>query len=140
MISGIKQEIKNLKTDERTLKKFGILFFFVLSVVSAIFYLRGHTYFIWTVLAAAIFLTLGLLVSKSLQGFYKLWMGLAFILGGIMTRVILTLAFSVIITPLGLFLRIIGKDLLEQKIDKSGDTYWKKHQPVKDKERYLKPF
>ena len=140
MFSGIRQELKNLKTDKRTLKNFAILFFVVLCLLSLLFYLRGRSYFIWTIFAAAIFIFLGLLAPKSLKWFYRIWMMLAFTLGSIMTRVILSLAFFVIMTPLGLFLKMIGKDLLDQRIDGSRDTYWKRHEVVKDKNRYLKPF
>jgi len=144
MIREIKQEIKNLKTDEQTLKKFGVLFFVVLGILSVIFYLRGRSYFIWTELAAVIFLILGLLVPQSLKGFYKVWMSFAFTLGAtlgvVVARIVLTLTFFGIITPLGLFLKVIGKDLLDEKVDRDRDTYWKEHLPIKDKNRYLKPF
>ncbi len=54
------------------------------------------------------------------------WMKLAFVLSWINTRLILCLMFYLIFTPIGLILKLLRKDLLELKIDKAGETYWKK--------------
>jgi len=87
-----------------------------------------------------IFLGSGLVVPGLLRGFFKLWMLFAFILGWIMTRIILTITFFVIITPYVIILRISGKDLLNERIDKESETYWMKYEIINDKERYKKQF
>jgi hypothetical protein len=51
-------------------------------------------------------------------------MTLAVILGWFMSRVILFILYYVIITPIGIFLKLIGKDFLKLKIDKSSKSYW----------------
>jgi len=54
------------------------------------------------------------------------WMTLAFALGWFNTRLLLGIFFYLILTPLGLVMRLFGVDLLDQKIDKQAKTYWKK--------------
>ncbi len=67
-------------------------------------------------------------------------MTLAFILGWVMTRLLLTVTFFVILTPFALLLRISGKDMLSRKIEKNRDTYWIKHEAITDMNRYKKQF
>lgn len=57
---------------------------------------------------------------------YGLWMKFALILSWINTRIILFLMFCLIFTPIGLIIKLLGKDLLEEKIDKTAKSYWKK--------------
>ena len=71
---------------------------------------------------------------------YRLWMTLAFVLGWLMTRVILVAAFLFIMAPLGRLLRMMGKDLLDEKIRKESRTCWKKHEPSGGPEQYRKQF
>jgi hypothetical protein len=140
MISIIRKEIKSLKIDKKTLRNFGLTFFVVLIVMAAYVYWKGHSSWPWFIGVGGIFLTLGLFFPFILKPFYKVWMALAFLLGWIMTRVILTLAFFLIFVPMGFVLRMLGKDLLDQKIDRNASTYWRKHEPVSDKSRYLKQY
>jgi hypothetical protein len=57
---------------------------------------------------------------------YIFWMRLAFILGWINTRIILFIIFYLIFTPIGIVLRIFGIDLLDRKIERDKESYWKK--------------
>jgi hypothetical protein len=55
-------------------------------------------------------------------------MGLAVIMGHMMSRIILSLMFFLIFTPVGLFLRVFRKDILKEKIDVNADSYWIKRE------------
>jgi len=140
MISTVKRELKSLKTDKKTLRNFGILFFVVLSVAGGYVYWKGSSNWSWFMGAGGLFLFLGLFFSFLLKPFYKVWMALAFLLGGIMTRVILSLAFVLAFIPMGFVLRMLGKDLLDERIDRNASTYWRKHEASSDKSRYLKQY
>lgn len=63
---------------------------------------------------------------KLLKPLYALWMKFALVLSWINTRIILFLMFYLIFTPLGLILKLLGKDLLDIKINKSAKSYWRK--------------
>jgi hypothetical protein len=69
---------------------------------------------------------LGFIFPSVLRPIYKIWMLLAFFIGGIVSRVILTVLFYVVLTPIGLVLRLFGKDILDKKFDKRRKSYWVK--------------
>ncbi len=54
------------------------------------------------------------------------WMALAFALGWFNTRLLLGIFFYLILTPLGVLMRLFGRDLIDQKIDRQAKSYWKK--------------
>ena len=61
-------------------------------------------------------------------------------LGWLNTRLILGLVFYLMITPLGLLIRLAGTDLLDEKIDKKAESYWKKRPPAPGPARYEKSY
>jgi len=140
MISIIANELNSLKIDKKTLRNFGLLFFVVLSAIAGYLYWKGHGLWPWFMGGGGVSLAVALFSPYLLKPFYKVWMALAFSLGFIMTRVLLTLAFFLIFTPLGLVLKILRKDLLHEKIDLNAGTYWRRHEPITDKSRYLKHY
>ena len=54
----------------------------------------------------------------------KLWFKFGMILGGIVAPLVMGVVFFLVITPIGLFMKIIGKDLLKKGYDKKKTTYW----------------
>ena len=140
MISMIRKELKSLKIDKKTLRNFGLLFFVVLGAMGGLSYWKGGSNWRWFIGGSGLCLILGLFLPFLLKPFYKVWMIFAFLLGWVMTRIIVTLTFFLIFTPVGFVLRILGKDLLNEKIDRSVSTYWLRHEPISDKSRYLKQY
>ena len=69
-----------------------------------------------------IFLILGLLNSHFLSPLNKFWLKFGFFLGKFMSPIIMLFIF-LIVTPIGLFMRLIGKDLLNLKF-KNEKSYW----------------
>ena len=70
----------------------------------------------------------------------KVWMKVAEALGFVSTRVILTVAFYLIIVPVGLVIRLLGRDLLSLKINRDVDTYWSKTEVDGPGTRPTKPY
>ncbi len=63
------------------------------------------------------------------------------VIGWVNTRIILGIIFYLIFTPIGLFSKLIGKDLLEERIDKETTSYWvKKEEGLFAKEQFEKQF
>jgi polyferredoxin len=60
------------------------------------------------------------------RGFYRLGMTIGHWIGRVMGAVILAIFFFAILTPMGLLLRLLGKDLLQIKRPDSASTYWQK--------------
>ncbi|MCH8568142.1 MAG: SxtJ family membrane protein [Balneolales bacterium] len=61
----------------------------------------------------------------SIFSIYKGWMILALMLGLVMTKVIISLVFLLVMTPIGIGRRLLTKDPLGISINKSAETYWK---------------
>ncbi len=73
--------------------------------------------------AAALLLLTGLLFPPGARAFHNAWMRLAQLLGAINSRIILSAAFYLLLTPLGLLTRLFGRDPLDRRGPKR-QTYW----------------
>ena len=63
-------------------------------------------------------------VLSFIKPIYKVWKGLASLIGEVITRIILGMIFFLVITPLGFILKLLGKDFLNLKKNKKMLTYW----------------
>jgi len=104
-------------------KSFGVLFFIVFLLIALWPLVKGDSLRIWSLLIAIIFLVLGLLNSKILNPFKRIWIKFGEILGKMIAPLVLSIVYFIVITPIGLFLRIFGKDLLGIKFLKK-KSYW----------------
>ena len=104
-------------------KSFGIVFFIVFLLIS-LYPLTNHENIrIWSLIISLIFLILGLLNSKILNPFNKLWFKFGMILGRIISPIIMSIIFFLVVTPIGLIMKLLKKDLLNLKFNKT-NTYW----------------
>ena len=84
---------------------------------------------------------LGLTTPVVLKPVYRVWMALAVVLGFVMTRVILTVVYYLVMTPIGLVMRLLGKDPLDRRPDPGAASYWiEKTYPDDSKERLEKYY
>tara|TARA_B100000029_G_C17594796_1_gene963706 strand:+ start:128 stop:523 length:396 start_codon:yes stop_codon:yes gene_type:complete len=112
-------------------RNFGLVFFFVFIVISLWPFVLGGHIRIWAMLIATAFLILGLLNSSLLTPLNKIWFKFGIFLGIIIAPVVMGFVFFFVVTPVGLMMRIIGKDLLRKKYDKKIRSYWI------DREKYV---
>ncbi len=98
------------QVDRRVLRNFGFLFGVVFVIVGAWPLLNGESPREWALAATGVFVLVGLLVPVVLGPLYRVWMRLGHLLGTVNTRIILFLIWWVIVTPIGLLRRLIGKD------------------------------
>ena len=116
--------MRNKPKSAKELRKFGIIVAIPFAIIGLVLLWRQKdaSYYILGI-SAYLFLSATLLPA-SLRLVEKGWMAFARVLSAIMTRIILVVAFVLVITPFGLFLRLIGKDLLQTKSDKKRVSYW----------------
>ena len=107
-------------------RSFGLLFFIVFIVVGLWPVIKGEAANIYLILISLFFLIFGLINSKILSPFNKTWIKLGEILGLIIAPIIMALVYFIILTPISLIVRMLGKDLLGLKFLKKQDTYWTK--------------
>ena len=120
----LKEEIKNIKEEKTDLRKFGVSVGIVILLISAALYLLDKDSFIYFGIIGILLLLFGFILPNLLKPLNKVWMTLAIILGWFMSRVILFVLYYFIITPIGFFLKLIGKDFLHLKVDKNSQSYW----------------
>lgn len=120
----IRDEIKQLKTGPRELRKFGLLVGGVFAALGIFFWLRGKSHSAFFLLPGAVLVLTGLFFPKALKAVYIFWMGIAIILGLIVSTILLTLFFFLVVTPIGLTARCLGKDFLRLKLNPDATTYW----------------
>lgn len=131
-IKDVKNEVKLLNVSKMILRKFGLL-------VGGVFLLIGFlinnssqssigTIFL---LMGGLLLIFGLLLPNSLSVVYKVWMSLAFVLGWVMSRVLLIILFYGVITTIGYIAKIMGKKFLDLKFEPNKNSYWIKKSDAK---------
>jgi len=118
------EEIKHIKSTKNELRKFAYSVGGVLILIGAVSYFLGTATYIYFVSIGILLAVLGLSLPEVLMPFQKIWMAISILLGFVMTRVILSILFYIVITPVGFVARLLGKDFLDEKIDKSKESYW----------------
>ena len=108
-------------------KNFGIVFFIVFLLITVWPLIDGQSLRVWSLIVSLIFLVLGLLNSKLLNPLNLAWVKFGKILGKVVAPIVMGVIYFIIITPIGLFLRLIGKDLLQTKFSKN-NSYWIKRE------------
>ena len=118
------EEIKNIKSEKSDLRKFGIIVGIVLLIIAGFFFLKEKESFqLFLTIGTVLFVT-GIVIPFTLKPIYWVWMVFSTILGWFMTRVILSLLFYVVFTPIGLIARLFGKQFLDLKQNHSQQSYW----------------
>ena len=113
---------KEIKTSSN--KSFGLVFFVIFILIALWPLFKDGNIRIWSIIVSIVFLILGLLNSKILTPLNKLWMRLGIWLGLIISPIVMAIIYFGVITPIGLILKLFGKDVLNLKIDKNKKTYW----------------
>ena len=135
------EEIRNIKSEKKDLRNFGITIGIVLGILGGALWWKGKdTYNIFIILSSA-FISFGLVLPVALKPLQKAWMTFAVILGWFMKRVILSVLFYLVFTFIGGFSRLFGKKFLDLKMDNSQKSYWipRKNKPL-DRSDYERQF
>jgi hypothetical protein len=136
----------HIPVTRRKIVEFGVVFFAVLAVILPLFVVWRNdwswiAWLDWSVAAGIAMMALCLSTGMMMAPIYKLWMRLALVLGTIMTAVIITIVFYVLITPIGLARRILrSKSDYVQSFDRQADSYWVQRSDGHDSRRMEKMY
>lgn len=132
----------NKNPSARELRQFGGIWLVFFSLATGVYWHRGGdgtiALAVWAAAAAA-----------ALAGFAHLpWMRLIFVgmsylafpIGWVVSHLLLGAVYYLVLTPVGLIMKIAGRDPLERKLDRSASTYWVRLPEVRDTERYFRQF
>jgi hypothetical protein len=122
----IKDEIKNIKESDKDLRKFGLTIGIIIILIAALLFWKQKPSFIYFFPVGLFLVLAGIFTPPLLRPLNKGWMIFSVLLGWVMTRVILSVLYYIILTPIGIIAKISGKKFLELKIDKSKESYWEK--------------
>ena len=119
---------QKLKIKVSSNRSFGLVFFVVFLIIGLWPLLDGGQFKIWSLFFSLFFLVLGLLNSKLLTPLNLLWTKFGILLGNVFAPIVMSFIFFLVVTPIGLLMRIMGRDLLRTKYNKSGKSYWIKRE------------
>ena len=115
-----------------TNKSFGIVFFIVFLILAVYPLINGKSIIVSFLVISLIFLVLGLINSKLLTPLNKIWFKFGILLGKIISPIIMGMIFFLLVTPIGIIMRLLKKDVLNLKLN-NNRSYWIEKSAVKSK-------
>ena len=106
-----------------TNRNFGIVFSIVFLIISLWPLLSQNEIRIWSLTISGIFFILGIFNSKLLLPLNKIWFKFGMLLGNFIAPIVMGIVFFLVVTPTGLIMRLLGKDLLNLKKNNK-NSYW----------------
>ena len=122
------EELEHIDKSDEAVKKTGLTVGIVLIIISMLLWYFGKSSFVYFSSIGGLFVILALIAIPILRPFHKLWMMLALLMGFVMSRVILTMLYYFVLTPIGLLAKIVGKKFMTLGFDKKVVTYWEKRE------------
>lgn len=139
-MSWISDEYQKLDRSPRALRKFGWTVGPVILLLGAIFLWRQRGAG-WPLIAIGVVLILAAaLAPVTLKWVHGAWMIAALALGWVMTRILLTIVFFLVVTPIGLLQRLFGKRAIEVDFRADAASYWQARTARPAPEDYEKQF
>ena len=122
----------HVSTEQSSEKSFGVVFSIVFLIVALYPLINSESLRIWALVVSIIFFLLAFLAPKILVLPNKLWFKFGLLIGSIVAPIVMAFVYFVTVLPTGLIMRLLGKDLLKQKLDINAKSYW-----IKRKERMV---
>ena len=122
---SILQEIRDIKSLRKDLYHFGLTMGIFFALLAGLLAWKGKTTFPAFTVLSILFLLLGFIKPLWLKPVQKVWMALAVLMGWVMTRVILSILFFLVLTPVSLISRTLGGKFLDIDFKKEIATYWR---------------
>ena len=137
----------NWKPNRKELRQFGAIFMGGFVLIGLVKYLwpfewlidKNETLGAWLIGIGIVVGAIGLTGSRLALPLYWAWLGIAFVLGNIMSRVIITLIYFLIFTPMRFLGFLAGRDKLQLKKPRTS-SYWSDISLPKEIEKYERQF
>ena len=135
----------NWKPAARELRAFGKVIAIGFPIVALLLgtsaRLRSHAWPSWTLWLGGIGLLVGLacvLLPRAARPLYLVWMAVGCCIGLVVSNVVLAAIYFLVVTPIGLALRIAGRDPLRRAIERERASYWDDAEKSGDMARYFR--
>ncbi len=132
----------NWNPSRKELRVFSLLLIGFGAVVGAILYKRLDlsTPAVAMILASGCVGLIGLTAPTLVKPLYVIWMALAFPIGWAVSHIMMLAVFYLVLTPVGLAMRLCGRDPMQRQIDRAAVTYWLPRASADDLARYFRQF
>jgi hypothetical protein len=101
---------------------FGILFFIFFLIIGLYPLISGGVIRIWSIVLSLIFLIITIIKPNLFTFLNKLWIQFGILLGRIISPIVMGLVFFIVVTPIGILVRILKKDVMGLK--RGASSYW----------------
>jgi hypothetical protein len=118
------EEIKNISSTKNDIHKFSNLVGGILIAIGLFLLWKSAASYLIILCTGAALIIIGKIFPVILKPIYMTWMVFAVILGWIMTRVILTILFYLVVTPISLIAKLFRRKFLDLSFRTNADTYW----------------
>ena len=137
-IKEIIDDINSIKSTRKNLREFAFLIGFIVILVGGYALIwKGRYFGRYWISIGIVFAILGLFTPWVFRPLQKIWMAFSVIIGFFMSRIILAILFYAVFTPINLLVvKILRKDILDERIDRNAKSYWKERKTVPDRESY----
>ena len=105
-------------------KNFGLVFFVFFLIIGLWPLLGTNEIRYWSIFFSIIFFLLGITNSKLLNPLNKIWFNFGILLGKMISPLVMGIIFFLVVTPIGVIMRVFGKDILSLKYNKKNKSYW----------------
>ncbi len=130
---------KSKRKSTQELRKFGLVMAGAFGLIGGFLWWKEAPAAIVLLSISAFFLLFGIVFPTALRPIEFVWMKIAMVMGAVMTRVLLSLVFVLAVTPIGILMRMFGKDSLQLK-STSKESYWLEADTDGTAARHDKPF
>ena len=120
-----------MPTEQSSPKSFGVVFSIVFLIIALYPLANSKDIRLWAIIISAIFLLLAFVVPQALVLPNKLWFKFGLLIGSVVTPIVMAMVYFITVVPTGIIMRLLGKDLLKQKLDNNAKSYWiKRSEPM----------
>ena len=112
------------KVEGSSNRSFGVVFAVVFALIAFLPLFHGGAVRLWSLGVAAVFAVLAFAAPNILAPLNRLWTRLGLLLHTVVNPIVLGIMFYLVITPMGLVMRFLGKDPLRLKRDPEASSYW----------------
>ncbi len=116
--------VKHMEVQKGSERSFGVVFSIVFLIVALYPLINSQSIHLWALVVSAVFFLLAFVAPKVLVLPNRFWFKFGILLGSIIAPIVMTLVYFITVLPTGLIMRLLGKDLLKQKLDKNAKSYW----------------
>lgn len=122
----------------KKLQTFAYIWGFIFITIALYPLLKSGEIKVWSAVISIMFISTAIIRPLLLLGFYNLWTKIGDFIGGIISKIIMFILYFGLFTPISIVLKLLGKDLLDKKVEKSRNSYWieRKTQPQSMKNQF----